>query len=135
MINNKLVVYEDNGFKVSSGNDVFKHIKDIDIDYQQENFLVFYLNTKNKIVNEEVLFKGGVDACLICPNTLFRKALLNNSPKIIVAHNHPSSDLTPSGEDLNIFRVLKESGNIIGIKVLDSIIFNKEGYYSVIETQ
>ena len=70
---------------------------------------------------------------MICPNTLFRKALLNNSDKIIVAHNHPSGDLTPSGEDVMIFQKLKEGGEVIELKVIDSIIFNKEGYYSQIE--
>ena len=134
MINNKLVVYEDKGFKVNCSSDVFNKIKSIEIDYNQENFLIFYLNTKNKIVSEEVLFKGGVDACLICPKTLFRKALLNNSPKVIIAHNHPSSDLTASSEDLFVFDSLKKAGEVIDIRVLDSIIFNKEGYYSVIET-
>lgn len=133
MINNKLVIYEDKKFKVNCGEDVFKRIKSIDIDYQQENFLVFYLNTKNGIIGEEILFKGGVNACLICPNTLFRKALLNNSDKIIVAHNHPSGDLTPSSEDIMVFEKLKEGGEVIELKVLDSIIFNKEGYYSQIE--
>lgn len=132
MINNKFVVYEDKGFKVSCGDDVFDKIKTIDIDYTQENFLVFYLNTKNKIINEEVLFKGGINACLVCPNTLFRKALLNNSDKIIVAHNHPAGDLTPSGEDIMIFQKLREGGEVIELKVIDSIIFNKEGYYSAI---
>ena len=130
MINHKFVVYEDNKFKVSCGEDIFKAIKNIDIDFNQEHFIVFFLNNQNRILKEEVLFKGGLDSCVICPNTLFKKALLNDSNKIIIAHNHPSESLNPSNEDIEVFNKLKEMGDILNIKVLDSIIFNKKGYYS-----
>ena len=133
MIDNKFIVYEDNKFKVSSGNDVFNKIKEIKIDFSQENFIVFFLNNQNRIIKEDNLFKGGFEACLICPNTIFKNALLNNSPKIILAHNHPSDDLNPSNDDIVIFKKLKEMGAILNIKVLDSVIFNKKGYYSIIE--
>jgi len=133
MINNKFVVYEDKKFKASSGEDIFNKIKEININYEQENFIVFLLNNQNRILKEDILFKGGFESCLICPNTIFRNALLNNSNKIIIAHNHPSEDLNPSCEDIEIFKKLKEMGEILNIKVLDSIIFNKGGYYSLIE--
>jgi DNA repair protein RadC len=132
MKNNKLIIYEDTKIQISSSNDAFDKIKNINIDYEQEHFIVFYLNNQNRIIKEEVLFKGGYDACLICPNTLFRKALLNNSNKIIIAHNHPSSSLNPSYEDIEMFSRLKELGDILNIDVMDSVIFNKEGYYSQI---
>ena len=104
-------------------------IKKVKIDFNQENFIIFYLNTKNKIIKEEVLFKGGIDACIICPNTLFRSALLKNSNKVIIAHNHPSGDLTPSYEDKEVFDSLKKAGEIINIKVLDFIVFNKKEFF------
>jgi DNA repair protein RadC len=135
MINNKFIVYEDDKIKVQSGEDIFNKIKTININYEQENFIVFFLNNQNRILTEEILFKGGFESCLICPNTIFRKALLNNSNKIILAHNHPSNSLNPSSEDINIFQMLKSAGEIINIKVLDSIIFNKEGFFSQIETR
>jgi DNA repair protein RadC len=56
--------------------------------------------------------------------------LLCNASKIIIAHNHPSNNLNPSQEDLNIYDKLKEGGELLGIKVLDNIIFNKKGFYS-----
>jgi len=126
---NKVILYENNEFKISCGEDIFKMIKEIKINFNQENFIVFYLNNQNRIIKEEVIFKGGIDSCLICPNILFRNALLNNSNKIIIAHNHPSGDLTPSYEDKEVFDTLKKAGEIINIKVLDNIIFNKKDFF------
>ena len=117
--------------KISSPIDLFKKIKKINIDYSQENFLLICLNTKNKIIYSENIFKGGLNACLICPKTLFRKALLKNSNSIIIAHNHPSNSLKPSEEDKEVFNKLKEIGDILDLKVLDSIIFNKNKFYSL----
>ena len=133
MNNNDFIVYEDKRSRVMNGEEVFNKIKKIDIDYSQENFIVFFLNVKNRIIQEENLFKGGLSACLVCPNTIFKKALILDSDRIILAHNHPSKDLTASNEDIQVFESLKEMGNILDIKVLDSIIFNKGGYFSQIE--
>ena len=117
--------------KISSPIDLFKKIKKINIDFSQENFLLICLNTKNKIIYSENIFKGGLNACLICPKTLFRKALLKNSDKIIIAHNHPSKDLNPSDEDIQVYKMLKNAGDILNLKVIDSIIFNKKEFYSL----
>ena len=124
-----LILKENKGF--TSPAEVFKNIQKIDIDYKQENFLILCLNTKNKLIYSEVIFKGGLNACLICPKTLFRIALKYNSNSIIIAHNHPTEDLKPSDEDKEIFDRLKDAGDIIDLKVLDSIIFNKKGFYSL----
>lgn len=126
-----LILKENKGF--SSALEVFKDIQKINIDYKQENFLILCLNTKNKLIHSEVIFKGGLNACLICPKTLFRTALKYNSNSVIVAHNHPTGDLRPSDEDKKVFEQLKDAGNIIDIKVLDSIIFNKKEFYSLKE--
>ncbi len=88
-----LILKENKGF--SSALEVFKDIQKINIDYKQENFLILCLNTKNKLIHSEVIFKGGLNACLICPKTLFRTALKYNSNSVIVAHNHPTGDLRP----------------------------------------
>jgi DNA repair protein RadC len=117
--------------RITNPKDIFKKIKKIKIDYNQENFLVFYLNTPNQVKKKEVLFKGGLNSCLIDPKTIFRKCLIYNCSQIIIAHNHPSNDLHPSYEDKEIFNKLKEIGNILDLKVLDSIIFNKKEFYSL----
>ena len=113
--------------------DLFNKIKKINIDYEQENLIAFYLNTKNQIINNEVVFKGGLNNCLIDPKTLFRKALLNNAYSIIIAHNHPSGSLKPSPEDIETTDTLKQAGDLISIQLLDQIIFNKKEFYSLLE--
>ena len=113
--------------------DLFNKIKKINIDYEQENLIAFYLNTKNQIINNEVIFKGGLNNCLIDPKTLFRKALLNNAYSIIIAHNHPSGSLKPSPEDIETTDTLKQAGDLISIQLLDQIIFNKKEFYSLME--
>ncbi len=123
-----LILKENKGF--SSASDVFKDIKKIDIDYKQENFLILCLDTKNKLIHSEVIFKGGLNACLICPKTLFRTALKYNSDKIILAHNHPSGDLNPSSEDITVHKELKKIGEILCLNVVDGIIFNEKEFYS-----
>ncbi len=122
--------------KESTGNinkpaDLFQNIKSISIDYSQEHFLVFYLDTRNILIDTEVVFKGGLNMTAICPKTLFRKALLKKSNSIIVAHNHPSGNLKPSEEDISTFEGLQKAGELIDVHVLDSIIFNRKEYYSM----
>ena len=117
---------------IKSASDIFKKILKFKIDYNQENLIIFYLNVKNKVIHSEVIYKGGLSECIAEPNTIFRKALLKNSYSIIMAHNHPSKDLTPSEPDLNVFERLKDGGKLLNIKVLDSIIFNKKEFYSII---
>ena len=117
--------------KVSNSRDIFDSIEKIDIDYDQENFLVFFMNTQNRLLKCEVLFKGSINACIIDPKIIFKKALLNKAIAIIVAHNHPSGNLAPSAEDIDITRILKDAGQLLDIDVLDSIIFNTKEYYSL----
>jgi DNA repair protein RadC len=115
---------------IKSSVHLFENIQKINIDYTQENFIVIFLNTKKEIIDSEVVFKGGLNACLIDPKTIFRKALIKNSAKIILAHNHPSKCLEPSEEDRQINEVLTDAGKLLDLKVLDSIIFNEKEFYS-----
>lgn len=119
------------GNKISSPEDLFKRIKEFNVDFERENFILIGLNTKNKVVYSEVIFKGGLDMCMICPKLIFRKLLLNNCAKGIVAHNHPSGDLNPSDEDRDIYKRLKNFGKELDLKILDSIIFNTREFYSL----
>jgi DNA repair protein RadC len=116
---------------IKNASDLFNKIKNINIDFTRENFILIGLNTKNKIVFKEVLFQGGLNSCLVCPKLLFKKLFINDCNSFIVAHNHPSNDLSPSDEDLNIFDILKEQGKLLTCACLDSIIFNKSYFYSL----
>ena len=76
---------------ITSPAELFKKIRRIKIDYAQENFIAVFLDAKNRIIDSEILFKGGLNSCLIDPKTLYRRALLHNAHAIIVAHNHQAA--------------------------------------------
>jgi len=117
--------------KIKGAADLFKQIDKVNIDFKQENLILVCLDTKNKVVHQEIMFKGGLNSCVVDSRTVFRTALKHNSSSIIVAHNHPSGDLTPSIEDKDVFNMIAEAGNVVGIKCLDSIIFNKKEFFSM----
>ena len=79
----EILILKENIKKINNSGDLFKKIKKIDIDYEQENLIVFYLNTQNELIDSEVLFKGGLTETTICTKTLFRRALIKNSNSII----------------------------------------------------
>jgi DNA repair protein RadC len=116
---------------IKTSSDIFNKIKKFNIDFTRENFIIFYLDTKHKLINSEILFKGGLNSCLIDPKTLFKNALLNDSNSLIIAHNHPTGDLNPSREDKEIYKDLKKIGDLLELRILDSIIFNEKEFYSL----
>src|SRR5690554_579104 len=92
--------------------------------YDKEAFVVAFLNTKNRVIDHEVVSVGTINSSIVHPREVFRNAIINKANAVILCHNHPSGDLTPSTEDMNITRRLKETGNLLGIKVLDHLIIN-----------
>ena len=100
-------------------------------DEKQEHFYVLMLDTKNKLIGEPVLVtKGILDASIVHPREVFKQAIKNSAAKIILVHNHPSGDPSPSREDLEITEKLIQVGDEIGIKVLDSVIIGGEEWGS-----
>ncbi len=95
---------------------------------QQEGFLVLCLDAKNGLINLDFATVGLVDRTQIHPREVFRMALLANCSRIILAHNHPSGDPTPSAQDIAANRQLVEAGKIIGIEVLDHVVIANPDY-------
>ena len=120
--------------KVTSPHIVYNELQDIR-NYHKETFVVFYLNTANHIISREIVGIGTLNTCLIHPREVFRTAIIRNANSIILAHNHPSGDTTPSDEDLKITSLISHAGEIIGIKLLDHMIVGKDnnGYCSMLE--
>lgn len=103
-------------------------------DEDREVFFVMCLNTKNRVVAVHRCHVGGLNASLVVPREVFKSAILNNSASIIVSHQHPSGDVNPSREDIDVTKRLVECGKILGIEVLDHIIVNdKAEYFSMKE--
>ena len=92
--------------------------------YDKEAFVVAFLNTKNRVIDHEVVSVGTINSSIVHPREVFRNAIINKANSVILCHNHPSGDLTPSAEDINITERLKETGNLLGIRVLDHLIIN-----------
>ncbi len=96
----------------------------------QEITKIIYLNTKAKYIGETDISKGTVNASIITPRELFIHALQMGAVSIVLLHNHPSGDPTPSSEDVLITRRIKEAGKIIGIDLVDHIIIGNQAYIS-----
>ena len=101
----------------------------------REHFVVVLLDTQNQIIGLHTVTVGTLDASLVHPREIFKAAILANSAAILLAHNHPSGDPTPSVEDRSITRLLVEAGLILGIEVLDHVVLGESPrYYSFRET-
>jgi DNA repair protein RadC len=95
---------------------------------KKEAFVVFFLNTRNEIEGWELISLGTINASLVHPREVFREAISNSSVCIVLAHNHPSGDTSPSREDISITRKLIKAGAIIDIPILDSLIVGDDIY-------
>lgn len=91
----------------------------------QEAFTILTLNTKYKVIDRHLITLGIADAALVHPREVFRTAIADGACAIILSHNHPSGDPTPSAEDVRITRQIAEAGRIIGIEVLDHVIIGR----------
>ncbi|MED5052580.1 JAB domain-containing protein [Anoxybacillus rupiensis] len=96
----------------------------------REVFLVIVLNTKNEIAAIHRCHVGSLNASVVHPREVFKAAILNNGSSIIVAHNHPSQNTTPSREDLEVTKRLVTVGQMIGIEVLDHLVVSENSYFS-----
>lgn len=101
--------------------------------HQQEQMKLLMLNTKARLIGETDISKGTVNATLVSPRDLFIEALQKNAVSIILLHNHPSGDPTPSKEDILMTKRIKEAGILIGIELLDHIIIGNNCYTSLSE--
>jgi len=120
--------------KISNSDAVFKNIKK-HFDLYQENFILIGINSNSEILLNEVIFKGGVNNCNIDLKIIFKKLLLNNCTSFFIAHNHPSKNLNPSQSDLTINNKIKKASEILDLKLLDSLIFSDNNFYSCFDNE
>ena len=102
-------------------------------DLDREQLIVCCLDTKNQPTAINVVSVGSLNTSIVHPREVFKPAILSNSASIILFHNHPSGDPAPSREDISITERIKESGNILGIKLIDHIIIGNDSYCSLKE--
>jgi DNA repair protein RadC len=102
-------------------------------DRKQEHFLCISINGANEVMNVRVVTIGLVNKSQIHPREVFADVISERASAIIIAHNHPNGELKPSNEDIKATQRIKEASKILGINLLDHIIFNAKGHYSFVE--
>lgn len=115
---------------ISSSNDAYLILKNHLSDLRTEEFWAIFLNQSNKVIHLAQMTQGGINQSIVDIRVLFRTALDYYSTGIIIAHNHPSGNLKPSIEDLDITQKIKEAGNMLSIQLLDHLIITQSSYLS-----
>lgn len=121
------------GTKIETPADVLPLIRHY-ADRKQEHFISASINGANEVMNIRVVSIGLVDSTSVHPREVFADALTDRASGVIVAHNHPAGSLEPSAWDVEVTKQLKAAGEIVGVALLDHIIFNRTGYYSFLES-
>jgi len=119
--------------KIQSAEDVYHYFADRLAEKKKEYFYALCLDTKHRIIHEELVSVGILDASLIHPREVFNPAIKVCSHAVILVHNHPSGEAEPSDEDKEVTKMLIKAGEIMGIKVEDHIIIGKNNYRSIKE--
>ena len=113
--------------------DVFSRVGPLLRDLRQEEFHALLLNTQHRVIRDVLVTRGILDAALIHPREVFRAAIVESAAGVILVHNHPSGDPTPSPEDRAVTRQLVSAGEAVGIPVLDHIIVGEGSFVSMAE--
>ena len=123
----------DRGTVFGSSRDVYRHYRGRLSTLQRETFYVVLLDVKNRILGEARVSEGSLSSAIVHPREVFRPAFEESAAAVILVHNHPSGDPTPSAEDRAITKRLWEVGEVMGIKVLDHVVIGVGGYVSFVE--
>lgn len=122
-----------NGIRLNNSSLVFDYYKKIIGDKKQEYFYAIYLDSSKKVIKDKVLFVGTLNHSIVHPREVFKEAYLLSASSFICVHNHPSGNVFPSKEDIEITRQLKEIGLMMGVPLVDHIIIGIDKYYSFFE--
>ena len=121
----------DEVIRINKPSDAYELIKDELVNSDREILLSVMLTVKNDLIGVETVSIGSITASTTTPRDIFKSAILANAVAIIVCHNHPSGELTPSKNDIEITKQLIAAGELLGIKVLDHLIVSNQGYRSL----
>ena len=119
-----------NRVTISSSKEAAHYLASEFKDMKKEHFKLLMLNIKNGFLGVDTISIGSLNASIVHPRELFKAAIKKSAAGIILAHNHPSGDVTPSEEDILMTKRIKEGGLILGIEVLDHLIIGESGYFS-----
>jgi len=116
-----------------SSQDIYEMFRERFIQADREEFVVLLLDVKNKLLGFHVVSVGSLTSSIVHPREVYKVAILGNAAAIILLHNHPSGDPTPSAEDLSITTRLHQIGEMLGMRVLDHIVIGDGRYVSFVD--
>lgn len=117
---------------ITCSEEAYIHFKDMEF-LEFEECRVLYLDTKNRVIRKQTVSKGALNKMVVHPREIFVPAIREAAAGIILAHNHPGGDSSPSDDDETLTARLKKAGKLLGIQVLDHLIIGKNNYYSFTE--
>ncbi len=123
-------IYSNQRFLIYNSKDAYELLKNIS-NYKQEHIVALYLNSRFELLEQKTIRIGGIDNAQLLPRDVITYALDNNSSYVVLAHNHPSGECTPSQEDILLTRRLDEAMELMGIKLLEHIVIAKDGWKSI----
>jgi DNA repair protein RadC len=118
------------GARISCSEDVYQAMFDLR-DSDREHFVAFDLDARHRLICRRIVHIGSLTGVEVHPREIFRGALINSAAAIIVSHNHPSGEPSPSGQDIQITSRLREVGDLVGITVLDHVVVAADGFVSL----
>ena len=121
--------------QIKTAHDIYNYYVDELRGRTKEYFYVLFLDTKNKILREDLISVGTLNASMIHPREVFNPAIQASCNSVVLVHNHPSGDCEPSLNDKEVTKMLVSAGELIGINVLDHIIIGKDDYLSMKESK
>jgi len=121
------------GDQFRSSSDIFKHYHEQLGSLKKEEFHVLLLDAKNRKIRDVRVSEGSLTSSLVHPREVFNPVIRESAAAVVLVHNHPSGDPTPSQEDLHITRRLRDVGDIMGVRVLDHLIIGKGKYVSFVD--
>lgn len=122
-----------NDIKVTNSKIIYEYFKNVVGEKSQEYFYCVYLDNSKKVIKNKLLFMGTLNYSTVHPREIFKEAYLANATSIICIHNHPTGNVTPSKNDIELTNNLIKVGNLLGISITDHIIIGKNNYYSFFE--
>lgn len=123
--------YSEKGAPVQSPEEAFESMQDKLKGKKKEHFYILCLDTRNRVSVKKQVSQGNLDSSIVHPREVFKDAIASLASSVIFVHNHPSGDLEPSSDDINLTKRLVEAGDLLGIPVLDHIIVSDRGYTSM----
>lgn len=119
--------------KLNNPSSIYKSSKYLFYDKKQEYFYCLYFDNKQRLIERKLLFMGTINQSIVHPREVFKEAYLLSASSIVCMHNHPSGDVTPSREDIELTKALVKIGQVANIPVVDHIVVSNEKYYSFYE--